>query len=185
VDVSQPSSVLLRLKREFAAGQLLHAGDNQTEVHLILEDGSDYPGVGSLQFTEVSVEETTGSVTLRAVFPNPDRLLLPGMFVHERLTEGQRTDALLVPQQGISRGPTGDASAMVVVDGNKIEVRKLVTGPAIGSSWLVSEGLKDGDRVVVEGLQTTKPGIVVDPKEFVALPVNEKTTAKPAQVAAQ
>jgi membrane fusion protein, multidrug efflux system len=99
VDVSQPSAVLLRLKRKFAAGQLQHAGDHQAEVRLTLEDGSEYPHPGRLEFTEVSVDETTGSVTLRAVFPNPDRLLLPGMFVHERLAEGQRSDALLAPHR--------------------------------------------------------------------------------------
>lgn len=161
VDVSQPSAILLKLKREFKAGQLRHAGDRQAQVQLTLEDGSDYPYTGRLEFTEVSVDETTGSVTLRALFPNPAKLLLPGMFVHERLAEGQQADALLVPQQGVSRGPTGDATAMVVVAGEKVEVRKLTTSRAIGDQWLVSGGLKDGDRVIVEGLQKAKPGMIV------------------------
>ncbi len=161
VDVSQPSAILLRLKREFKDGQLQHAGDRQAEVHLTLEDGSQYPYPGRLEFTEVSVDQTTGSVTLRALFPNPGKLLLPGMFVHERLAEGQRADALLVPQQGVSRGPTGDATAMLVAAGDKVELRKLTTSRAVGDQWLVSEGLKDGDRVIIEGLQKAKPGMVV------------------------
>ncbi len=183
VDVSQPSAVLLRLKAEFAAGQLQHAGDHQAEVHLTLEDGSEYPQPGRLEFTEVSVDETTGSVTLRAVFPNPDRLLLPGMFVHERLAEGQRSDALLAPQQGISRGPTGDATAMVIGGGDKIEVRKLKTGRAIGAQWLVTEGLKDGDRVVVEGLQKIKADSVVRPEELKAVTSEGRPTSKVAELA--
>jgi membrane fusion protein (multidrug efflux system) len=183
VDVSQPSAVLLRLKREFAAGQLQHAGDHQAEVHLMLEDGSEYPHAGRLEFTEVSVDETTGSVTLRALFPNPDRLLLPGMFVHERLAEGQRSDALLAPQQGVSRGPTGDATAMVVGDGDKIEVRNLKTGRAIGAQWLVTEGLKDGDRVVVQGLQKIKANSVVRPEEFKAATPKGGPTPKVAELA--
>ncbi len=161
VDVSQPSAFLLRLKREFKDGQLQRVGDAQAQVHLTLEDGSAYPYAGRLEFTEVSVDETTGSVTLRALFPNPAKLLLPGMFVHETLAEGQRSDALLVPQQGVSRGPTGDATAMVVGAGEKVEVRKLTTSRAVGDQWLVNEGLKDGDRVIVEGLQKAKPGMVV------------------------
>lgn len=161
VDVSQPSAVLLRLKREFKDGRLQHAGDRQAQVQLTLEDGSEYPYPGRLEFTEVSVDQTTGSVTLRALFPNPAKLLLPGMFVHERLAEGQRADALLVPQQAVSRGPTGDATAMVVAAGEKVELRKLTTSRAIGDQWLVSDGLKDGDRVIIEGLQKAKPGMVV------------------------
>jgi RND family efflux transporter MFP subunit len=183
VDVSQPSAVLLRLKREFAAGQLQNAGANQVEVHLTLEDGSEYSHPGRLEFTEVSVDETTGSVTLRALFPNPDRLLLPGMFVHERLAEGQRADALLAPQQGVTRGPTGDATAMVVGAGDKIEVRTLKTGRAIGNEWLVTEGLKDGDRVVVTGLQKIKANSVVRPEEFKAAAPEAGRASKVAELA--
>jgi membrane fusion protein (multidrug efflux system) len=183
VDVSQPSAELLRLKREFAAGQLQHAGANQAEVHLTLEDGSDYPHPGRLEFTEVTVDETTGSVTLRALFPNPDRLLLPGMFVHERLAEGQRAGALLAPQQGVTRGPTGDATAMVVGDGDKIEIRNIKTGRAIGAQWLVTEGLKDGDRVVVGGLQKIKANSVVRPEEYKAPPAAGGPTPKVAELA--
>jgi membrane fusion protein (multidrug efflux system) len=166
VDAPQASAVLLRLKREFAAGQLQHAGDNQAEVRLTLEDGTDYPHAGRLQFSEVSVDPNTGSVTLRALFPNPDRLLLPGTFVHERLVEGQRPDSLLVPQRAVTRGPTGDPTAMVIGAGDKLEARNLTTARAIGDQWLVTAGLQDGDRVVIEAQQGAKPGAVVKPEEF-------------------
>jgi membrane fusion protein, multidrug efflux system len=183
VDAPQPSAVLLRLKREFAAGQLQHAGDGQAEVRLTLEDGSEYAQPGRLQFSEVSVDADTGSVTLRALFPNPDRLLLPGTFVHERLVEGQRSDALLVPQQAVSRGPTGDPTALVIGAGNKIEVRSLATGRAVGDQWLVTSGLKDGDRVVMEGLQKSKPGSVVKPEELTPDATNSATKPDPAKPA--
>jgi membrane fusion protein (multidrug efflux system) len=168
VDVTQPSAVLLRLKRELAAGQLVPAGDNQAEVHLTLEDGSNYAPAGKLQFAEVSVDATTGSVTLRAIFPNPDKLLLPGMFVHEQIEEGQRTDALLVPQLAVSHNQKGEPTAMVVGADNKVELRTLVTDRAMGDKWVVTEGLKPGDRVIVEGLQFAKPGATVRPEEIPA-----------------
>nr|WP_299691696.1 efflux RND transporter periplasmic adaptor subunit [Hydrocarboniphaga sp.] len=166
VDVTQPSAVLLRLKREMAAGALRSAGDNQAEVHLTLEDGSGYASAGKLQFAEVSVDASTGSVTLRALFPNPDKLLLPGMYVTERIEEGQRGDALLVPQQAITHNQKGDPTAMVVGAGNKVEMRQLKTDRTIGDQWLVADGLAAGDRVIVEGLQFVKPGAVVTPEEF-------------------
>ena len=165
VDVTQPSAVLLRLKRELAAGQLVQAGANQAEVHLILEDGSPYKPVGKMQFAEVQVDQTTGSVTLRALFPNPDKLLLPGMFVREQIEEGSRTDALLVPQVAVTHNQKGDPTALVVDGENKVELRTLVTERAIGDKWLVTDGLKAGDRVIVEGIQFAKPGSVVKPEE--------------------
>jgi RND family efflux transporter MFP subunit len=165
VDVTQPSAVLLRLKREMAAGQLVTAGPNQAEVHLQLEDGSAYKAVGKLQFAEVQVDQTTGSVTLRALFPNPDKLLLPGMFVREQIEEGQRTDALLVPQVAVTHNQKGDPTALVVTDDNKVELHTLVTERAIGDKWLVIDGLKAGDRVIVEGTQFAKPGSTVKPEE--------------------
>ena len=166
VDVTQPSAVLLRLKREWAAGQLKRAGNNQAQVHLTLEDGSEYQPVGTLQFSEVSVDETTGSITLRALFPNPDKLLLPGMFVHEKLEEGQRTDALLVPLQGITHNQKGDPTALVVNTGHKVELRSLTTERVIGDKWLVTSGLRAGDRVIIEGVQLAKPGAAVEIEEF-------------------
>jgi membrane fusion protein (multidrug efflux system) len=166
VDVTQPSTVLLRLKRELAAGQLVVTGGNEAEVQLTLEDGSSYGPRGKLQFTEVSVDETTGSVTLRALFPNPDKLLLPGMFVHERIEEGRRNDALLVPQLAVAHNQKGEPTALVVGPDNKVELRTLVTERALGDKWLVSDGLKAGDRVIVEGLQFAKPGATVRPEEL-------------------
>jgi membrane fusion protein, multidrug efflux system len=165
VDVTQPSAVLLRLKGELAAGQLEQSGDNQAQVHLLLEDGTNYKIAGKLQFAEVSVDETTGSVTLRALFPNPDKLLLPGMFVREQIIEGRRNDALLVPQLAITHNQKGEPTALVVGADNKVELRPIVTDRAIGAAWLVSQGLKAGDRVVVEGLQFAKPGSTVQPQE--------------------
>ncbi len=182
VDVTQPSAVLLRLKREMAAGQLHAAGDNQAEVRLTLEDGSEYPLPGTLQFSEVQVDASTGSVTLRALFPNPDKLLLPGMFVHQRIEEGQRSDALLVPQQAVTHDQKGDPLAMVVGAENKVEARHLKTDRTIGDQWLVTEGLKAGDKVIVEGLQFVKPGAVAAPEEFKP-DAAEKKPAVPAQSA--
>jgi membrane fusion protein (multidrug efflux system) len=164
--VTQPSAVLLRLKRELAAGQLAPAGANQAEVHLFLEDGSHYPLNGKLQFTEVQVDPTTGSVTLRALFPNPDKLLLPGMFVREQIEEGKRTNALLVPQVAVTHNQKGDPTTLVVDANNKVELRTLVAERAIGDKWLVSAGVKAGDRVIVEGVQFAKPGATVNPEEL-------------------
>jgi membrane fusion protein, multidrug efflux system len=175
VDVTQPSAVLLRLKRELAAGQLVAASSTEAEVQLTLEDGSHYGPHGKLQFTEVSVDETTGSVTLRALFPNPDKLLLPGMFVHEQIEEGRRTDALLVPQLAITHNQKGDPTALAVGPDDKVELRTLTTERAIGDRWLVTGGLKAGDRVIVEGIQFAKPGAQVKPEE-----VAESTQPAPA-----
>lgn len=165
VDVSQPSAVLLRLRAELAAGELVQTGGNEAEVHLMLEDGSHYKLAGKLQFGEVQVDQTTGSVTLRALFPNPDKLLLPGMFVREQIEEGRRTDALLVPQVAVTHNQHGDPTALVVDGDNKVELRTLVTERAIGDKWLVTSGLKAGERVIVEGVQFAKPGATVKPEE--------------------
>ena len=166
VDVTQPSSTLLRLKREAAAGQLQQNNAGQAPVRLRLEDGSDYTETGTLQFSEVTVDEGTGSVTIRAVFPNPQRLLLPGMFVREEIEEGVQRDALLVPQLGVSHNQKGEATALVVGPDNVVQLRILEADRAIGDKWLVTEGLKPGDRVIVEGLQVAQPGGKVDPQEY-------------------
>jgi len=165
VDVTQPMAVLLRLKREMAAGQLVQAGANQAEVHLLLEDSSHYAPTGKLQFAEVQVDQTTGSVTLRALFPNPDKLLLPGMFVREQIEEGTRTDAILVPQVAVTHNQKGEPTTLVVGADDKVELRPLVTERAIGDKWLVTDGVKAGDRVIVEGVQFAKPGATVKPEE--------------------
>jgi RND family efflux transporter MFP subunit len=166
VDVTQPSAVLLRLRRELAAGELVRTGGNEAEVSLILEDGSRYKQHGKLLFAEVQVDQTTGSVTLRALFPNPDKLLLPGMFVREQIQEGRRTDALLVPQMAVTHNQRGEPTALIVNPANKVELRQLVTERAIGDKWVVTEGLKAGERVIVEGLQFAKPGATVKPEEL-------------------
>jgi membrane fusion protein (multidrug efflux system) len=164
VDVTQPSTLLLRLKRELASGKLTKSGENQALVRLALEDGSEYSHPGKLKFTEVTVDQGTGSVTLRAEFPNPDNILLPGMFVHERIEEGIDPAALLVPQQGITHDSKGEPTAMVLNADNKVELRVVKTDRAVGDQWLVSNGLKTGDKVIVVGLQGIKPGQAVDAK---------------------
>jgi membrane fusion protein, multidrug efflux system len=180
VDVTQPSAVLIRLRRELAAGELVQTGGNEAQVHLFLEDGSRYKVPGRLLFAEVQVDQTTGSVTLRALFPNPDKLLLPGMFVREQIEEGRRTDALLVPQVAVTHNQKGDPTALVVSLDNKVELRTLVTERAIGDKWLVTDGLKAGERVIVEGLQFAKPGATVKPEEAPAAPVAASDSTPPA-----
>ncbi|CAD5378916.1 multidrug efflux system [Pseudomonas sp. OF001] len=161
VDVTQPATELLRLRRELAAGQLEKAGDTAARVSLSLPDGSAYAHDGRLEFSEVSVDPGTGSVTLRAVFPNPQHELLPGMFVQARLQTGSKSAAILAPQQGVTRNAKGEAVAMVVNAENKVEVRTLKAERTAGSFWLVSEGLEAGDRLITEGLQFIKPGVEV------------------------
>ena len=169
VDVTQPSVTLLRLKRELADGQIKNAGDNQAPVTLILEDGSEFKQPGRLQFSEVSVDQGTGSLTLRAIFPNEKGLLLPGMFVHERIEEGISTGGLLVPQQGVTHNQRGEPTALVVGADSKVELRILTADRAIGNDWLVTQGVRDGEKVIVEGVQKVRPGAPVRPKEMTAL----------------
>ena len=164
VDVTQSSNDFLRLKQELADGSLKQA-NGKAQVKLLLDNGSEYKQAGTLEFSDVTVDETTGSITLRAVFPNPDDALLPGMFVRARLDEGVNNNALLVPQQGITRNPRGDATAMVVGADNKVELRTVTTTQAIGDKWVVTDGLKSGDKVIVTGLQKIKPGVQVNAQE--------------------
>ncbi len=162
VDVTQPARDLLALRRDLAEGRLQKAGENAAKVTLKLEDGSDYGHEGKLEFSEVTVDPGTGSVTLRAVFPNPDKVLLPGMFVHAQLVAGLKSEAILVPQQGVTRNTKGEPTAMVVNAENKVELRPIKTERAVGNRWLVGEGLQPGDRVITEGLQFIQPGVEVD-----------------------
>ncbi|MCQ4348225.1 efflux RND transporter periplasmic adaptor subunit [Pseudomonas stutzeri] len=164
VDVTQPATELLRLRRELAAGQLEKVGDNAARVSLTLPDGSAYAHTGRLEFSEVSVDAGTGSVTLRAVFPNPEHELLPGMFVRAQLQTGSKSVAILAPQQGVTRNARGEAVAMVVNAENKVEVRVLEAERTAGSFWLVSRGLAAGDRLITEGLQFVQPGVEVQVK---------------------
>ncbi|EIV7251151.1 MULTISPECIES: multidrug efflux RND transporter periplasmic adaptor subunit AcrA [Klebsiella] len=164
VDVTQSSNDFLRLKQELADGRLKQE-NGKAKVELVTNDGLKYPQAGTLEFSDVTVDQTTGSITLRAIFPNPDHTLLPGMFVRARLEEGVNPEALLVPQQGVTRTPRGDASVMVVGEGDKVEVRQVTASQAIGDKWLVTDGLKTGDRVIVTGLQKIKPGVQVKAQE--------------------
>jgi membrane fusion protein (multidrug efflux system) len=167
VDVTQSTAQLLRLQNQLAAGQFERAeGAAAAVVTLTLEDGSKYPQQGKLQFSEVTVDQSTGSVLLRAVFPNPEHRLLPGMFVRAQLIDGVAAQGLLVPQQAVVRTPRGTPTAYVVDAQGKVAVRDIVTDRAIGDSWLVTSGLKEGDRVVVVGLQNMRPGIEVNATEL-------------------
>lgn len=161
VDVTQSSSELLRLQRALANGTLKRSGQSQARVKLVLEDGRAYTHEGQLQFSEVSVDTATGTVTLRATFPNPQHTLLPGMYVRAVLEEGVDEQALLVPQQAVSRNSKGQATAMVVGDDGTAQPRVLRTERSIGDQWRITEGLKAGDRVIVEGLQKIRPGAPV------------------------
>jgi len=161
VDVPQSTTELLRLKRSLKNGRLNHDGKNRNKVKLILEDGTTYPLKGTLQFSDVTVDPTTGSVILRMVFPNPKRVLLPGMFVRAVVKEGVDEQAILVPQQGVARDRKGNPFSLIVDTRGKVRARMLTLGRAIGDKWLVSSGLAPGDRVIVEGLQMVRPGMAV------------------------
>ncbi len=165
VDVTQPAATLVRLKREFAAGQIRSAGANQATVQLALEDGSPYEAPGKLQFSEVTVDQGTGSVTLRAIFPNANELLLPGMFVRATIEEGIREGALLAPQEGITRAPNGTATALIVGADGKVVQRTVSVDRAIGAKWVVTGGLVEGDRLIVGGVQKAKAGMDVSAHE--------------------
>ncbi|WP_236298352.1 efflux RND transporter periplasmic adaptor subunit [Enterobacter hormaechei] len=167
VDVTQSSSDFMRLKQQTS----LQKGDTSS-VELLMENGQPYPLKGTLQFSDVTVDESTGSITLRALFPNPQHMLLPGMFVRARIDEGTQPDAILVPQQGVTRTPRGDATVLVVNEKNQVESRTVVAPQAIGDRWLITEGLKNGERVIISGLQKVRPGVTV-----VAIP---DTAATPA-----
>jgi len=166
VDIPQSTAELLRLQRRLVDGRLSHDGTNQNAVQLILEDGTRYPLEGALQFRDISVDPTTGSVILRMVFPNPNGVLLPGMFVRAVVKEGVNDQAILIPQQAVSRDPKGNPSALIVGTSGKVEQRLLVLDRAIGDQWLVTSGLVTGDRVIVEGIQNVKPGISVKDVPF-------------------
>jgi len=162
VNVPQSTTELLRLQNRLKDGRLNHDGTNQNKVKLILEDGTVYPQEGILQFQDVTVDPTTGSVILRAVFPNSQGILLPGMFVRAVITEGVNEQAILVPQQAISRNQKGVPFVLVVDNANKVALQMLTIDRAIEDKWLVSSGLNAGDRVIIEGLQKVRPGASVE-----------------------
>jgi membrane fusion protein (multidrug efflux system) len=161
VDLTQPTTTLVRFKRELAAGEIRSAGGNRAPAKLLLEDGSPYDSPGTLQFSEVTVDQGTGSVTLRAIFPNASDLLLPGMFVRATIEEGVRESAIVAPQQGITHAPDGTATALVVGADDKVEKRTVELDRALADQWVVRRGLAAGDRLVVGGLQKLKPGMQV------------------------
>ena len=160
VDITQSSQDLLRLRAQFTNGELRSAAE-EAPVRLKLENGAMYPHVGRLQFTDVSVDESTGMVSLRALFPNPEHILLPGMYVRAVIAEGVDENALLVPQRALRRDPKGQASVLLVDGGGKVDVRLVDVGRTVGDSWQVLSGLKPGDRVIVEGGQNVRPGMSV------------------------
>lgn len=161
VDVAQASLDGLKLRRAIQEGRLKTYGPNAAKVTLILEDGREYPQKGTLQFSDVTVDQSTGSVRLRAVFPNPDRVLLPGMFVQARVETGIDEHAFLVPQVGVTHDQKGHVNALVVGPDNKVVIRSLVTAGTYGADWLVDSGLQPGDRVIVQGTGKVRPGMTV------------------------
>lgn len=158
VDIVQPSITLLKLRDDVASGRIKSVAEGQAEVLLTLENGQHYAHTGRLQFSEVSVDQSTGAVTLRAEFPNPDGVLLPGMFVRAQLQEGTRENVLLVPQRGVTRDSQGHAIAMVLDEQNIVQQRSIDTGRVVDGQWVIEQGLQAGDRVVVTGLQHVRPG---------------------------
>ncbi len=180
VDVTQSSASLLRLQESFAKGALMRDRENRARAKLILEDGTPYPLEGTLQFRDVTVDPTTGSFILRAIFPNPKRILLPGMFARAVLEEGVNEKALLVPQQGVSRDPKGNPLALVVDAESKVQQRMLTLDRTIGDKWLVSAGLAPGDRVIVEGVQKIRPGAAVKAVPFDAAKAGPAKPTPPA-----
>ncbi len=165
VDISRSTAELLRLKKEFERDTLEKAGPGQAEVTLLLEDGSEYAHTGTLQFSGVTVDPATGAVTLRALFPNPERDLLPGMYVRARLSEGVKQQAILVPQQGVTHNSEGRATVLLVTDDGTVKKQQVETRQAIGAFWLVSKGLSVGDKVIVTGLHHAEPDAKVTPVE--------------------
>lgn len=168
VDVTQSSVDLLRLRNALASGSLTSSDQARANVQLVLEDGTVYSHRGELQFSDVSVDLGTGMVTLRAVFPNPDLQLLPGMYVRAVLEEGVREQAILVPQQGVTRDSKGGATALLVNAEGKVEARALTASRTIGDQWLVEAGIEAGERVIVEGVQKVRPGLAVNAVEMAA-----------------
>jgi membrane fusion protein (multidrug efflux system) len=166
VDVTQSTADILRLHRQLQQGRLNLTPDSRRQVRLLMEDGTEYPWKGTLQFQDITVDSTTGSVVLRMEFPNPKRILLPGMFVRTMIEEGVHPNAILIPQQAVSRDPKGNPLALLINAKGIVEQRPLTLDRAIGDAWFVSSGLATGDRVIVEGLQRVRPGVPVKAVSF-------------------
>jgi membrane fusion protein (multidrug efflux system) len=183
VDITQSSSELLRLQQSLASGQLSKGGAASAKVKLLLENGAAYPIDGTLKFSDVTVDPSTGSVTLRSLFANPKQTLLPGMFVRAIVQEGVKDQAILVPQRGVTRNPAGNAMVMLVGAEEKVEPRIIKADRTVGDSWLVSEGLKSGDRVILEGIQKARPGTQVKAVPFGSKPADAPSAAAPQPAA--
>lgn len=175
VDLTQSATELMELRREMAAGRLTDTND--VPVTILLEDGSSYPHDGKMKFADITVDETTGSFSLRVVVPNPDNILLPGMYLRAVVSNGERQNALLVPQQGITRDPKGGANAMVVAPDGTAQQRAVQVSSTIGDKWLVESGLQAGDKVIIEGLQKVRPGSPVQATELAPMAAPGSDTA--------
>lgn len=180
VDVTQSTADILRLTRRMESGHLTGGTAAASKVKLLLEDGTPYPHEGKLQFRDVSVDQATGSVVLRMVFPNPQRTLLPGMFVRAIVEEGENPAAILAPQQAVTRDPKGQAVALVVNATGQVEQRRLEVDRTVGGSWLVTRGLQPNDRLVVEGMDKVRPGAAV--RAVAAAPGAKTEAVQPAAV---
>jgi membrane fusion protein (multidrug efflux system) len=182
VDLNQSSVQGLQLRRDIASGKVKVNGPNQAKVTVFLEDGTQYPVAGTLQFTDITVDQNTGSVTVRAIIPNPNNVLLPGMFVRARVDEGVDDNALLVPQTGVTHNPQGQATALVVGPDNKVALRTIQATRTFGANWVVDGGLNEGEKVIVSGIQKVQPGALVRVVEAPAAPQNA-ASAQQAQSA--
>ncbi len=183
VNVTQSVAQLSQLRAAFDSGRIKQVASNEAKVSLVLDDGSKYPLSGKLLFSDVSVDPSTGQVTLRAEFPNPQTILLPGMYVRARIEQGVDEAAITVPQQSVQRGAGGETSVLVVGAENKVESRHIATGAAVGDRWVVTEGLKPDDVVIVEGFQKVRPGGEVKPIPW--KPAAERAPAAPAAAPAE
>lgn len=177
MDLTQSSNEVLRIRQAMENGRLQRVGKDEAKVTLVLDDGSHYLHTGKLLFSDISVDTTTSMVTLRAQFPNPDRLLLPGMYARALVQESANKQAILIPQRVVSRGNNGIASVLLVGKGDKIEVREVKLGQARKEQWVVTEGLQGGERIVIEGLQMAAPGAQVKASPYVAVATSAKVSA--------
>jgi len=180
MDLTQSSSEVLRIRQALQSGKLKRAGKDEVKVTLVLDDGSHYPLTGKLLFSDISVDTTTSMVTLRAQFPNPDHLLLPGMYARALVEESADKQAILIPQRVVSRGDNGTASVLLVGKDDKIELRQVKLGDARKDQWVVNEGLQGGERIVIEGLQMAAPGAQVKATPYKAVAASNANAAAPS-----
>ncbi|HTG45446.1 MAG TPA: efflux RND transporter periplasmic adaptor subunit [Verrucomicrobiae bacterium] len=181
LDITQSSTDVLRLRKAVEHGGLNSATPGQAEITVLLEDGSEYPHPGKLLFSDVSVDPSTGMITLRAQVPNPENVLLPGMFARAWVVQGVITNAVTIPQRTVARGAAGVSSVLVVDDQNKVELRKITINREIGSKVIVANGLKAGERIIVEGSQKALPGSVVKPVPFEPVSIASSSGAEKAK----